>query len=108
MALERFQQCCWSYLLSRAELVYFQVYKPSYERSAKTVFHKHTLVTLGRWYWLRKNHLPTIPLKAIHDAVAVELDHMGWTCDAMRKAWEAEIEGIHKVAEAIVTTKIAD
>ena len=33
---------------------------------------------------------------------------MGWTCDAMRKAWEAEIEGIHKVAEAIVTTKIAD
>lgn len=44
----------------------------------------------------------------IHDAVAVELDHMSWACDAMREAWEAEIAGIHKGAKAIVSTKIAD
>ncbi len=40
----------------------------------------------------------------IHDAVAVELDHMGWACDAMREAWEAGIERIHKGAKAMVST----
>jgi hypothetical protein len=44
----------------------------------------------------------------IHDAVAVELDHMSWACDAMRDAWEAEMKEIHKGAKAIVSTEIAD
>ena len=44
----------------------------------------------------------------IHDAVAVELDHMSWACDAMREAWEAEMKEIHKGANAVVSTKIAD
>ena len=44
----------------------------------------------------------------IHDAVGVELDRMSWACDAMREAWEAEIEGIHKDAKAVVSIKIAD
>ena len=43
----------------------------------------------------------------IHDAVAVELDHMGWACDAMREAWEAEIKEIHKGANSAVSTTIA-
>ena len=38
----------------------------------------------------------------IHDAVAVELDHMSWACDAMREAWEAEMKEIHKGANAVV------
>ena len=44
----------------------------------------------------------------IHDAVAVELDHMSWACDAMRDVWEAEIKEIHEGAKAVVSTKIAD
>ena len=44
----------------------------------------------------------------IHDAVAVELNHMSWACDAMREAWESEIEGIHKGAKAVVSTEISD
>mgnify|MGYP001350970688 FL=1 len=44
----------------------------------------------------------------IHDAVAVELDHMSWACYAMREAWETEIGGIHKGAKAVVSTEIAD
>ena len=44
----------------------------------------------------------------IHDAVAVELDHMSWACDAMSEAWEAEMKEIHKGAKAVVSTKIAD
>ncbi|MEK9701638.1 MAG: hypothetical protein VW829_06440 [Deltaproteobacteria bacterium] len=44
----------------------------------------------------------------IHDAVAVELDHMSWACDAMREAWEAEMKEIHKGAKAVFSAKIAD
>ena len=44
----------------------------------------------------------------IHDAIAVELDHVSWACDAMREAWEAEIEGIYKGAKATVGIEIAD
>ncbi|CAI8277506.1 MAG: Uncharacterised protein [Gammaproteobacteria bacterium] len=33
---------------------------------------------------------------------------MSWACDAMKEAWEAEIEGIHKGAKAMVSTEIAD
>ena len=44
----------------------------------------------------------------IHDAIAVELDHMSWACDAMREAWEAEMKGIHEGAKAFVSTNIAD
>ena len=44
----------------------------------------------------------------IHDAIAVELDHMGWACDAMREAGEAKIRGIQKGAKATVSTEIAD
>lgn len=44
----------------------------------------------------------------IHDAVAVELSHMSWACDAMKDAWEAEMKEIHKGAKAVVSTKIAD
>ena len=44
----------------------------------------------------------------IHDAVAVELDHMSWACDAMREVWEAEIEGMHKGAKAVVSAEIAN
>ena len=44
----------------------------------------------------------------IHDAVAVELDRMGWACDAMREAWEAEMKEIHKGAKAVVSTNLAD
>ena len=44
----------------------------------------------------------------IHDAVAVEVDHMSWACDAMREAWESEIGGIHKGANATVNIEIAD
>ena len=44
----------------------------------------------------------------IHDAVAVELDHMSWTCDAMRVCWEEEMKEIHKGARAVVSTKITD
>ena len=47
-------------------------------------------------------------LPPIHDAIAVELDHMSWGCDAMKEAWEAEIEGIHKGAKATVVAEIAD
>ena len=43
-----------------------------------------------------------------HDAVAVELDHMSWACDAMREAWEAEIGGIHLGAKAVLSTKITN
>lgn len=52
-----------------------------------------------------KENIFTLP---IHDAVAVDLDHMSWACDAMREAWQAEIEGIHKGAKAVVSTTIAD
>ncbi len=38
----------------------------------------------------------------IHDAVAVERDHMSWACDAMREAWEAEMREIHNGAKAVV------
>ena len=44
----------------------------------------------------------------IHDAVAVELENMGWACDAMSEAWEAEMKEIHKGAKAVVSTKSAD
>ena len=44
----------------------------------------------------------------IHDAVAVELDHMSWACDAMREAWEAEMKEIHKGAKTAVSIKISD
>ena len=44
----------------------------------------------------------------IHDAVAVELDHMSCACDAMRECWEAEIGGIHRGAKAVVSKEIAN
>ena len=44
----------------------------------------------------------------VHDGVVVELDNMSWVCDAMRDAWESEIEGIHEGAKATVSTAIAD
>jgi hypothetical protein len=44
----------------------------------------------------------------IHDAVAVELENMGWACDAMREAWEAEMKEIHKGAKAVLSTTISD
>ena len=44
----------------------------------------------------------------IHDAVAVELSHMSWACDAMKDAWEAEMKEIHKGTNAVVSAKIAD
>lgn len=37
----------------------------------------------------------------IHDAVAVELDHMSWACDAMRNAWEAEMSEFHASVKAV-------
>ncbi len=40
----------------------------------------------------------------IHDAIAVELDHMSWACDAMRVCWEAEMKEIHKGAKAMAST----
>ena len=40
----------------------------------------------------------------IHDAVAVELDHMSWACNVMSEAWEAEISGIYGKAKASVST----
>ncbi len=43
----------------------------------------------------------------IHDAIAVELDHMSWACDAMRVCWEAEMKEIHKGAKATISTEIA-
>ena len=43
----------------------------------------------------------------IHDAVAVELGHIGWACDAMTEAWEAEISGIYGKAKASLSTKIS-
>ena len=47
-------------------------------------------------------------VKGLHDAVAVELDHMSWACNAMREAWEAEMKEIHGGAKAVVSTTIAD
>jgi hypothetical protein len=35
------------------------------------------------------------------------LDHMGWTCDAIREAWEAEVKEIHMGAKAVLSTTIA-
>ena len=43
----------------------------------------------------------------IHDAVAVELENMGWAYDAMSEAWEAEMKEIHKGAKATISTEIA-
>ena len=44
----------------------------------------------------------------IHDAVAVEVGHMSWACDAMKDTWEAEMKEIHEGAKAVISTKIAD
>ena len=44
----------------------------------------------------------------IHDAPAVQLDQMCWACDALREAWEAEIEGIREGAKTVVGATIAD
>ena len=64
---------------------------------------------LGRWYWLRKSDLgASYGYLPIHDAIAVELDHMTWACDARRESWEPEIERIPKGAKATVSTEIAD
>ena len=44
----------------------------------------------------------------IHDAVAVEVGHMSWACDAMKDTWEAEMKEIHEGAKAVVSTEIAE
>ena len=43
----------------------------------------------------------------IHDAIAVEPDHMSWAFDAMRVCWEAGIKDIHTGAKATIRTEIA-
>ena len=43
----------------------------------------------------------------IHDAIAVELDHMSWACDAMSVCWEAEMKEIQKGAKATISTEFA-
>jgi len=68
----------------------------------RTSFQKHPFANLGR---TRNNDKKR---RALHDAVAVELDHVSWACDAMRDAWEAEMKEIHKGAKAVVSTKISD
>lgn len=44
----------------------------------------------------------------VHDAVAVELDHMSWACDAMRDAWETEMREIHKGVKTVVSSNITN
>ena len=82
----------------------FQPYcdKQTTQRSPKRLL----FANLGEQYWSRKSDLGAAPYGyvPIHDAIEVELDHMSCGCEAMKEAWEAEIEGIHKGAKAMVST----